>query len=47
MSPDQKQQMLAMMAQSMASMRAMTSAPPEDVATVRRLQPELDAYFDQ
>ena len=47
MSPEQKQQMLAMMAQSMASMRAMTSAPPEDVATVRSLQPELDAYFDQ
>lgn len=47
MSSEQKQQMLAMLEQSMASLRAMSSAPPEDVATVRELQPELDAYFDR
>jgi hypothetical protein len=47
MSPEQKRQMLAMLEQSMAAMRSMSSAPPEDVATVRGLQPELDAYFDR
>jgi len=45
MTPEQKQQMLAMMEQSMASVRAMSSAPSEDVATVRKLLPELDAVF--
>ncbi len=47
MSPEQKRQMLAMLEQSMASLRTMSSAPPEDIATVRGLQPELDAYFGQ
>jgi hypothetical protein len=46
MSPEQKQQMLAMLARSLDSMRAMTSAPAEDVATVRGMLPELDAYFE-
>lgn len=47
MSPEQKQQMLAMMEQSMASMRSMSNASDEDVATVQRVLPELDAYFEK
>lgn len=46
MSPEQKQQMLEMLTRSLASMRAMASAPAEDVATVRGMLPELDAYFE-
>jgi hypothetical protein len=47
MSPEQKQQMLAMMEQSMASVRSMADASDEDVATVKRVLPELDAYFEK
>ncbi len=47
MSPEQKKEMMAMMEQSMAAMRQMVDAPPEDVATVRGMLPELDAFFEQ
>ena len=47
MSPEQKRQMLAMMEQSMASVRSMADASDEDVATVKRVLPELDAYFEK
>ncbi len=43
--PEQKRQMLATLEQSLAAMRSMADAPPEDVVTVRRLLPYLDAYF--
>lgn len=47
MSPEQKVQMLAMMEQTLAAMSRMADAPSEDVATVRRMLPELDAYFEE
>ena len=47
MPAEQKRQMLAMLEQSLASMQALADAPAEDLAAVRALQPELDAYFGE
>lgn len=42
MTPAQKEQMRAMMAQSMASMKSFAEAPPEDMAAVKPYQDRLD-----
>jgi len=47
MPAEQKRQMLALLEQSLASMQALADAPAEDLAAVRALLPELDAYFGE